>query len=376
MGETPLELWAGPLTLDQNISRRTGRRPTPPASRWRPRPRPLAGPPCRCSALQTVYAPIESDHHCCGPVVHAELGEDVGQAGLDGGLADEERPCDLLVRSSFCHRRQDLELPRAERLDRPGVRVLPMRRDATAAASSDSPRAAACTPRTPPHGRVLRRYKTAPASSPARCRHRGRKWSGQEPGPLGCTARTPGWPPPVDPGHAQVHEHDVGLKHLDFAHRLLPVAGFPHDVEVGMTGQHALHPARTTGWSSTTSARMAGLMAPNRRRSARRSGRHLGHQYCASPGRTLHLQPTPEHRQTRLLARRPRHLGRLGTAGGGKNPAMSHIIGRPNDHLLDVMLGHGADPEQAFIGGSEQGLEEDDGFGGPPAGRQAHRPEL
>ncbi|MDQ6725057.1 MAG: hypothetical protein M3066_02630 [Actinomycetota bacterium] len=40
---------------------------------------------------------------------------------------------------------------------------------------------------------------------------------------------------------------------------------------------------------------------------------------------------------------------------------MSHIIGRPND-LLDVMLGHGADPEQTFIGGSEQGLEEGDGF--------------
>jgi hypothetical protein len=41
---------------------------------------------------------------------------------------------------------------------------------------------------------------------------------------------------------------------------------------------------------------------------------------------------------------------------------MSHIIGRPNDDLLDVMLGHGADPEQAFIGGSEQGLEEGDGL--------------
>ncbi|MBW3556935.1 MAG: hypothetical protein KY454_08370 [Actinobacteria bacterium] len=41
---------------------------------------------------------------------------------------------------------------------------------------------------------------------------------------------------------------------------------------------------------------------------------------------------------------------------------MSHIIGRPDDDLLDVMLGHGADPEQAFIGGSEQGPEEGEGF--------------
>jgi len=53
---------------------------------------------------------------------------------------------------------------------------------------------------------------------------------------------------------------------------------------------------------------------------------------------------------------------------------MSHIIGRPNDDLLDVMLGHGADPEQAFIGGSEQGLAEGDGFEDRPAGRRAHRP--
>ena len=42
---------------------------------------------------------------------------------------------------------------------------------------------------------------------------------------------------------------------------------------------------------------------------------------------------------------------------------MSHVIGRPNDHLLQVMLGAGADPEQALIGGSEEGQEEDDGFG-------------
>ena len=41
---------------------------------------------------------------------------------------------------------------------------------------------------------------------------------------------------------------------------------------------------------------------------------------------------------------------------------MSHIIGRPNDDLLDVMFGHGADPEQAFIGGADQGLEEVHGF--------------
>ena len=37
---------------------------------------------------------------------------------------------------------------------------------------------------------------------------------------------------------------------------------------------------------------------------------------------------------------------------------MSHIIGRPNDDLLDIMLGHGADPEQASIRGSEKGREE------------------
>ncbi len=40
----------------------------------------------------------------------------------------------------------------------------------------------------------------------------------------------------------------------------------------------------------------------------------------------------------------------------------AHIIGRPNDDLLDILLGHGAEPEQAFIGGGDQGLEEGDGF--------------
>ena len=41
---------------------------------------------------------------------------------------------------------------------------------------------------------------------------------------------------------------------------------------------------------------------------------------------------------------------------------MSHIIGRPNDDLLDIILGHGAEPEQAFIRGSEQDREEGDDF--------------
>ena len=40
----------------------------------------------------------------------------------------------------------------------------------------------------------------------------------------------------------------------------------------------------------------------------------------------------------------------------------AHIIGRPEDGLLDIMLGHGGDPEQAFIRGSEQGPEKGDGF--------------
>ncbi|HSH59488.1 MAG TPA: hypothetical protein VK988_07580 [Acidimicrobiales bacterium] len=46
-----------------------------------------------------------------------------------------------------------------------------------------------------------------------------------------------------------------------------------------------------------------------------------------------------------------------------------HIIGRPNDDLLDLILGPGADPEQAFIGGWEQGLEEGDKD--PPSRRRA-----
>jgi hypothetical protein len=40
---------------------------------------------------------------------------------------------------------------------------------------------------------------------------------------------------------------------------------------------------------------------------------------------------------------------------------MSHIIGRPNDDLLDVLLGDGDDPEQAFIRGSEHSRADGDG---------------
>lgn len=58
----------------------------------------------------------------------------------------------------------------------------------------------------------------------------------------------------------------------------------------------------------------------------------------------------------------------LGTAGLGKNPPMSaHIIGRPNDDVLDILLGPGADPEQAVIGGragSDEGRDEGGGLEG------------
>jgi len=50
----------------------------------------------------------------------------------------------------------------------------------------------------------------------------------------------------------------------------------------------------------------------------------------------------------------------------------AHIIGRPNDDVLDIMLGHGADPEQALISGSEQGREERDDFEDHLPGDVAH----
>ena len=53
----------------------------------------------------------------------------------------------------------------------------------------------------------------------------------------------------------------------------------------------------------------------------------------------------------------------------------AHIIGRPNDGLLDIMLGHGADPEQALIRGSERGREESEGFEGHLPGDEPSPPE-
>lgn len=46
----------------------------------------------------------------------------------------------------------------------------------------------------------------------------------------------------------------------------------------------------------------------------------------------------------------------------------AHIIGRPGDDLLDILLGHGADPEQAFIADRQQGRE--DGGGETKGGRR------
>jgi hypothetical protein len=54
----------------------------------------------------------------------------------------------------------------------------------------------------------------------------------------------------------------------------------------------------------------------------------------------------------------------------------AHIIGRPNDDLLDILLGPGADPEQAFIGGWEQDLEEGDGSEDHLLGDEPTMPEL
>ena len=54
----------------------------------------------------------------------------------------------------------------------------------------------------------------------------------------------------------------------------------------------------------------------------------------------------------------------------------AHIIGRPNDDLLDIMLGHGGDPEQAFIRGPEQGREESDGPEDHVPGDEPTEPEL
>jgi hypothetical protein len=53
----------------------------------------------------------------------------------------------------------------------------------------------------------------------------------------------------------------------------------------------------------------------------------------------------------------------------------AHIIGRPDDDLLDIILGHGADPEQAFIGGSERGRKEGDDFKEPLPGDEPTVPE-
>ncbi len=54
----------------------------------------------------------------------------------------------------------------------------------------------------------------------------------------------------------------------------------------------------------------------------------------------------------------------------------AHIIGRPNDDLLDIMLGHGVDPEQTLIRGSEPDREDGDGVEDHLPGDEPTVPEL
>ena len=53
---------------------------------------------------------------------------------------------------------------------------------------------------------------------------------------------------------------------------------------------------------------------------------------------------------------------------------MSHIIGRPDDGLLDVLLGPGTDPEHSLIHGDEPG-EEESAVDDPPPGDEPPVPE-
>ena len=53
-----------------------------------------------------------------------------------------------------------------------------------------------------------------------------------------------------------------------------------------------------------------------------------------------------------------------------------HINGRPIDDLLGPIPDRGTDPEQAYDGGWEQGMEEGDGFEDHLLGEEPTVPEL
>src|SRR5689334_8677586 len=63
---------------------------------------------------QPQHASFYGNGDGCGAIVHAELGKDVEQVGLDGGFADAEiLPDDLVARASG-HQREHLNLPGTE----------------------------------------------------------------------------------------------------------------------------------------------------------------------------------------------------------------------------------------------------------------------
>ena len=67
----------------------------------------------------------------------------------------------------------------------------------------------------------------------------------------------------VHAGHANVHEHDVGAQFACSFDGFLSAGGFAHDEHgVVRERERGSSPSRVTGWSSTMSARIGGIVGP------------------------------------------------------------------------------------------------------------------
>jgi hypothetical protein len=61
---------------------------------------------------------------------------------------------------------------------------------------------------------------------------------------------------PIESGHADVHEHDVGLQAPCQRHHLFAVAGLADDIHIILSVEDHPEPAAQEGWSSAIRTRI------------------------------------------------------------------------------------------------------------------------
>src|SRR5579884_130930 len=199
------------------------------------------------SAAGRDQARLVGEDHRLDAVAQAELGQEVGDVGLDRRLADVEALGDLGVRQAPGQLAQHLQLTAGELLGQlvegrpPGART-GVAGELVEQAPGHPRLDEGVTPSHRPHprhqvvgGHVLQ--QEAAGAGPNRVEQVLVEIEGgedEDPG-VGHPGQAPGGLDPVHPGHAHVHQHDVGGQPPGQFDRLVAIGGLTDDLEVVLT---------------------------------------------------------------------------------------------------------------------------------------------